>query len=87
MDMTEALDLHLDLADYRREVAALYAQVRAHHDPEAARRPFNLRPPLPAELLPVLERRPDGDRIEVPQHPPLAAVQPLRGGSPPVDDQ
>lgn len=37
MDMTEALDLHLDLADYRREVAALYAQVRAHHDPEAAR--------------------------------------------------
>lgn len=33
MDMTEALDL----ADYRRSVAALYAQVRAHDDPEAAR--------------------------------------------------
>ncbi len=33
MDLTEVLDL----AEYRRDVAALYAQVRAHHDPEAAR--------------------------------------------------
>ena len=44
-------------------------------------------PHLITELLPVLERHPHGHGVKVPQHPPLAAVQPLRRRLSLVDDQ